>query len=62
MAWLIFDRTASLNQSGSSPWQLSPNDIITVPPRHEMALHGELVIDGLGEIRVENTARLILEF
>ena len=61
MAWITFDLTALRDRSGSVPWHIRPQEVILIPRCREMALHGELLIDGDGELRLEATARLIMQ-
>lgn len=55
MAWLIVDPNL-FDGSGSSPWHITAVQSINVPTRREMAVHGELLIEG--QLIVHGTGRV----
>ena len=64
MAWLVTGAVLASpappsGGDGFVPWYIKEGEITTVPSCREMAVHGELVIDG--ELIIEEDARLVLE-
>lgn len=61
MSWITFDVTALRDSSGSVPWHIQDGQVILVPRFREMALHGELRIEGAGELRIAETGRVVIK-
>ena len=57
MSWISLN--LNVDKSGSSPWHILDGSRIVVRNRHEMAIHGELLIEG--DIQIEETGRIRLE-
>lgn len=48
-----------VDNSGSSPWHIIDGEIITVPTRRQMAIHGFIWLQG--EILLQGSAQLVIE-
>jgi hypothetical protein len=63
MAWLVTDPVVSALVSNGSdgfvPWYIQSGETVVIPSFKEMAVHGELVIEG--DLIISENARLRVE-